>query len=345
MAPDRSLRVLAVIPGTSTGVQMVFARRQAASLRRLGVDVAEFYLDARSDCNRTPGLLLSLARRIRKWRPDLVHAHYGSGTAALTVLASPVPVVVTFRGSDLHFRNLPRFKRAMVPALSRFAARRAAGVVCVSRELAAMIPRSRAKVTILATGVDAEAFYPTERQQARQQLGWDACEKVVVFNAGLSQAVKRPDLAKAAFAQVERSIEKVRLHVLDGTTPPERVPLVFNAADCLLLCSDTEGSPTVVQEALACNLPVVSVDVGDVREILSGVTPSILVERDPASLARGIVRLLTTPARSDGSRKAQQYSTETIAGRLLDFFRDVLAAPARGNQRAQVAEAPDARWC
>jgi glycosyltransferase involved in cell wall biosynthesis len=324
---------------------MVFARRQVASLRRLGVEVDEFYLDSRSDFKRTPGLFFSLSRRIRKWRPDLVHAHYGSGTAALTVLASPAPVVITFRGSDVHFRNLSRFKRTLVPALSRFAALRAAGVVCVSRELAFMLPRCRAKVTVLATGVDTEVFHPIERRQARLLLGWDPFEKVVVFNAGLSQAVKRPDLARAAFARAERSIESLRLHVLDGTTPPETVPLVFNAADCLLLCSDTEGSPTVVQEALACDLPVVSVDVGDVREILSGVTPSMIVERDPASIATGIVKILSTPARSDGSAKVEQYSTHTIAGRLLEFFGTVLAAEARENHRARVAGAPDARCC
>jgi teichuronic acid biosynthesis glycosyltransferase TuaC len=345
MTPDAGLRLLAVIPGPSTGVQMVFARRQVASLRRLGVAVEEFYLDSRSDFKRTSGLFLSLARRIRRWRPDLVHAHYGSGTAALTVLASPAPVVITFRGSDLHFRNLSRFKRALAPALSRFAARRAAGVVCVSRELGSMLPRCRAKVTVLATGVDTEAFRPIDRQQARRQLGWSLSERVVVFNAGLLQAVKRPDLAQAAFAQAEQSLGNLRLHVLDGTTLPETIPLVFNAADCLLLCSDTEGSPTVIQEALACNLPVVSVDVGDVREVLAGVSPTMIVERDPASIANGITQILSTPVRSNGAQKAEQYSTHTIALRLVEFFRSILAAEAHGNRRAQLRNAQDVRWC
>jgi teichuronic acid biosynthesis glycosyltransferase TuaC len=338
MAPASTLRILAVIPGPRTGVKMVFARRQVASLRRLGVEVDEFYLDSRSDFTRTPRLFLSLSERIRRWRPDLVHAHYGSGTAALTVLASPVPVVITFRGSDLHSHNLSRFKRIVAPALSRFAARRAAGVVCVSRELASMLPRYRAKVTVLATGVDTEAFHPIDQQQARRSLGWNLSEKVVVFNAGLSQAVKRPDLATAAVAQAQRVVENLRLHVLDGTTPPKAVPLVFNAADCLLLCSDTEGSPTVIQEALACNLPVVSVEAGDVREVLSGVSPSIIVEREPASIASGIVRMLSVPTRSDGSRKAEEYSTHTIAVRLLEFFNHVRAPKACDSCRPQMGK-------
>ena len=63
----------------------------------------------------------------------------------------------------------------------------------------------------------------------------------------------------------------VRLEVLDGNVAPARVPALMNAADCLLVTSDAEGSPTVVQEALATNLPVVSVDVGDIAERLEGV--------------------------------------------------------------------------
>jgi len=86
----------------------------------------------------------------------------------------------------------------------------------------------------------------------------------------------------------------------------------MNAADCLLVTSDAEGSPTVVQEALASNLPVVSVDVGDIPERLEGVTCSRIVARDPSALAQAVAELLDAPRRSDGRRKAGDFCSRRI---------------------------------
>ncbi len=91
---------------------------------------------------------------------------------------------------------------------------------------------------------------------------------------------------------VQDFLDDVRLEVLDGRTPPERVPELLNAADCLLLTSDREGSSTLLQEALACNLPVVSVNAGDSRERLAGVRHCAIVEREPAAIAAELARIL-----------------------------------------------------
>src|ERR671934_218541 len=65
---------------------------------------------------------------------------------------------------------------------------------------------------------------------------------------------------------------------------PERMPLHMSAADALILTSYSEGSPNVVKESMACNLPVVSVPVGDVPERLADVTGCAIRPRDPAAL-------------------------------------------------------------
>jgi len=98
----------------------------------------------------------------------------------------------------------------------------------------------------------------------------------------------------------------------------------MNAADVLLLTSRTEGSPTVVQEAMACNLPVVSVDVGDVRERLAGVQGcKVLASRDPAALGAALGEILRFPRRSNGREHAAALGVEAIAARLADFYRSV----------------------
>jgi teichuronic acid biosynthesis glycosyltransferase TuaC len=124
--------------------------------------------------------------------------------------------------------------------------------------------------------------------------------------------------------------------VLDGTAHPEEIPLYMNAADCLLVTSRTEGSPTVVQEAMACNLPVVSVDVGDVRERLANVSEcAVLAGRDPVALGRALAAVLRDPRRSDGRTHAAALSVEAIAARLTDFYGTLLGKRRNRDFRAK----------
>jgi teichuronic acid biosynthesis glycosyltransferase TuaC len=155
----------------------------------------------------------------------------------------------------------------------------------------------------------------------------------VLFNAGYNPGLKRLDLARQAVALVEGFLGDVRLEVLDGLTPPDRVPERLNAADCLLLTSDREGSSTLLQEALACNLPVVSVNAGDSRERLSGVQHCAVVEREVPAIAVELARVLGVPVRSNGREKMREFSAHRIAGELHRIYLEVSPIPlaARGS--------------
>jgi glycosyltransferase involved in cell wall biosynthesis len=122
------------------------------------------------------------------------------------------------------------------------------------------------------------------------------------------------------------SCDSLRLVVLDGGLQPERVPIFLNAADCLLLTSPWEGSPNIVKEAVACNLAVVSVDVGDVREQLAGVNPSRIVSTVPEEIARGVLEIVSSPSRSNGREKLKAISSDTVAQRILAVYRVALGA-------------------
>jgi glycosyltransferase involved in cell wall biosynthesis len=175
------------------------------------------------------------------------------------------------------------------------------------------------------TGVDLALFQPAERAAARARLGYAPHERVVLFNAGKNPAVKDPALARAAVEHAISRIGEIRFAVLNGKAPPEEIPVYMNAADVLLVTSFTEGSPTVVQEAMACNLPVVSVDVGDVRERLQGVDAcEVIAGRDPAALGAALARVLAAGKRSDGRAHAAALGIDAIAARLAEFYRRVL---------------------
>jgi len=267
----------------------------------------------------------ALRAAVRRLRPDVVHAQFGKFTALMAAFAG-APLVITFRGTDIN-RNtrysLPRSAAGL--AASQLAAFFARGIVCVSSEIRSKVLASRWRpALVLPTGVDLKVFRPMDRAEARRRLDYAAHERVVLFNAGRNPDVKDPVLAQAAVTHAAAKIPDVRFVVLDGSARPEDVPLYMNAADVLLLTSRTEGSPTVVQEAMACNLPVVSVDVGDVRERLAGVQGcKVLASRDPVALGAALDEILRFPRRSNGREHAAALGVEAIAARLADFYRSV----------------------
>lgn len=327
MTQPRNPKVLFVIPGEDQGSSMVFARRQADTLREQeSVHVECFYLKSRT----SPRVLWQEARRFRealsRIQPEVVHAHFGTVTAMFSVLLSGrVPVMITFRGSDLNVVPRTNGMRARLGrVLSQLAALRAARIVCVSRGLRDRLWWRRRRVTVLPSGVDTEKFAPVPRSEARQRLGWPEETKVVLFNAGHDPLNKRLDLAEATIEALGRQAGPIRLEILNGKMEPGHVPLLMNAADCLLVTSDAEGSPTVVQEALSTNLPVVSVVVGDVAERLRDIWPSAVTTRDPRFLASALTTVLNAGQRSNGRSRAGEFCAERIAAELARLYEEIV---------------------
>lgn len=323
------LKVVFAIPDgrSETSVHsMIFARRQAEALRARGIGVLEFFLKSRTSIR---GLVREFRRfdlEVRAFAPDLVHAQFGTVTAAFAALgARSRPLLITFRGSDLNpSPGASLWRGWCARLLSQLAALRARRIVCVSGQLRNRLWWRRSQVTVLPTGVPLKEFHARPRDMARRKLGWPGNVPVVLFNAGCDPRAKRLDLALAAVAMAQRSLPDLQLEVLAGSVPPDSMPALMNAADCLLVTSEFEGSPTVVQEALASNLPIVSVDVGDVRERIDRVSNTRLVERDPEAIGRALVEMVARPLRTDGSRKVGEFAMDVIAERVHRLYTECL---------------------
>ncbi len=175
------------------------------------------------------------------------------------------------------------------------------------------------KVKVLpVSGVDLSSFRPLNRKALRQQWGFGEEERIVVY-AGRLARVKNLDLLLRAFPLVRQQVTSARLVIAaDGDelsrleklatelglpgvfytgVSSVRIPELMNCADVVTLCSIKDGceaSPNVVREALACGVPVVSTDVGDVGQIVNSPTLGRIVGWDEKSLAQGIVEVLTT---------------------------------------------------
>lgn len=343
------MRVLAVtnaLPGAgeSTTTTGIFFKEQLESLERAGVDLTIVHADR---VRRGRRAYLDVGRQVRAALDasdvDLVHVLYGGVMSwAVARVVRQLPLVVSFCGNDLLGEGERRTFRWLVErgaiASSRRAARAAAGIVVKSDALRRALPADvdPARVFVLPNGVDLTLFTPRDRLACRAELGWSPERRHVLFPAAADRSEKRFWLASAAVEELRgRVADDVELHLLDGV-PRASVPTWLNASDVVLLTSTHEGSPNTVKEALACDVPVVSVDVGDVAERIAGVEGCGIGEASPAALATELQRALAA-GRVEGRRAVAGLSLERVAERLRDVYASVLeagrpvepAAPAR----------------
>ena len=304
-----------------------FVAAQVESVRAAGVDVDVFHL-ARPEHGRNVyrGLGERVKERVSDLEPDLVHVMYGGVMAdAVTRAIRDRPVLVSFCGTDLLGGRadgiLGRLAVRYGALASRRAARRAAGIIVKSRNLFTALPREvdRSRVWIVPNGVDVSRFRPLDREACRRRLGWSLDRPHVLFPAPPARPEKRFALAEASIALVNGSTPAPELHALEGV-PHDDVPLWLNAADAVVLTSSHEGSPNAVKEALACNVPVVSVDVGDVRERIEGIEGCFVAAPTPEDLADKLGRAITRSEPIAGRDRMVELSLERVAARLRGIY-------------------------
>ncbi len=253
---------------------------------------------------------------------DLVHAHYGL-TAPMALAQRRLPVVCSLWGTDLAGPGGP-ISRACAPLCDE--------VVVMTEGMADRLPTS---ATVLPFGIDLEKFQPTDRRRARERVGWAQDERHVLFPYSPERTVKNYPRAREVVATVDNLLEEsVTLQVVHGVDHDE-VSTYMNAADALLLTSEHEGSPTSVKEAMACNLPVVSLDVGDVRTRLADVDPSVVATTDD-ELVDGLIEVLARDERSNGRQAVEEVSQTVVVDRLLELYdRTVDDATTAGTARVR----------
>jgi glycosyltransferase involved in cell wall biosynthesis len=282
------------------------------------------------------GLKSQLRARIDDFQPDVVHVMYGGVMAdTVTRAVDDRPAIVSFCGSDLLGELLSGLCRKVISRYgvlaSHRAAKRATGVVVKSKNLQDALPDDMAlsKVRIIPNGIDLKRFKPLDRNKCRAQLGWSPNCFHVLFPTNAGDPRKRPGLAYATVETVNRLGIRTEMHQLRGVAH-DAVPLWLNASDVILLTSLHEGSPNVIKEALACDLPVVSLDVGDVRERIQEVEGCYLALPEPSDLAAKLCLVHAGPGRVMGQSKVQELSLEWIALRLKEFYEELLISYRKG---------------
>lgn len=287
-----------------------FVKEQVEALRSCGVN-CEILLVMGKGVVRYLRHLKSLKKKIEVFHPDVVHAHYGL-CGLLANMQRQVPVVTTYHGSDIN--------DGKVLPLSKVAMHLSAWNILVSRRT--LIKSGlRKKYTLLPCGVDLTDAQLTDKAEARRRLGLDVEKRYIVFPGAFDNRVKNASLAKEAVALLGDN--QVELMEMKGYSR-EKAMLLLCAADVMLMTSLSEGSPQVVKEAMACGCPIVSVDVGDVRERVEGVDGCyVALTREPNELAELLHKALAFKGKTRGREKlvADGLDNRQVSEQLVRLYK------------------------
>jgi glycosyltransferase involved in cell wall biosynthesis len=303
-----------------------FIHTQARSLERLGTAVDVMYVRGHVSKWAYAAGMVEALRLNAGPRWEVVHAHYGHSAAAARFQVR-LPLVISYCGDDLlgtpdeNGRATMR-SRAEV-AVFRQLARVAAATITKSRAMERKLPpATRRRNHVIPNGVDIDLLRPLPRGEARSRLGWTDDERVALFVGNPEIPRKNYPLAAAACERLGQNGSSARLQVAWGVDPAE-IPVMMSAADALVLTSLSEGSPNVVKEAMACELPVVATPAGDVPERLDGVAGCYVARPDADDVANGL-RIAFEHGRSPEARAAvSELSLQRVAERVRGVYAEV----------------------
>jgi teichuronic acid biosynthesis glycosyltransferase TuaC len=313
-----------IYPTAANPTRGTFVRTQVEYLRRAGVEIELQLLHEHSRKFMYPRAAFELRRRLAGKSIDLVHAHY-SYVGIIARMQWKVPVVVSFCGDDILGTVNKKGTQTLPGRLAVFAghilSHFADAVIVKSPEMAGKLKRK--DVFVIPHEIDFEVFHPVDKASARATLGLYSRKKYLLFAANPQIPVKRFPLAKAIADEMKQEDPSIELITVYQETQ-DRLALFMNACDALVFTSFQEGSPNIVKQAMACNLPIVSTDVGDVREVIGATSGCYVCEPRVAEFAARLRDILRRNERTQGRKNVGHLSGPAVAQKLIQVYEETL---------------------
>ena len=304
------MKILFVSSGNSDFGISPIVRNQGESIERLHNELDYFTIQGK-------GLLgylknISALKQELKNKYDIVHAHY-SLSGIVASMAGARPLVVSLMGSDVHVN---KFYKVIIRIFNVLFWNK---TIVKSKIMGDTIFLKNSFV--IPNGVNSKKFRPIDRKIALAKTKWNSNKKHILFAADPDRPVKNYSLATNALKLIARN--GVEMHELENI-PNDRVLYFYNAADLLLLTSFREGSPNVIKEAMACNIPIVSTDVGDVKEVVGETKGCYITSFNPNDVAGKIELSLKFGKRTNGRKAIEHLEDSTIGHKIIGIYYECL---------------------
>ena len=313
----RVLHITTNYPTPDYPIFGIFVKEQVDSLRESGVDCDVLYCDRKG--KGTWMYLTYIPKiwwRILRGHYDVVHCHHV--LSALLCICTLWPL---FKKCVVSYQNDPTtewklnvfglvhllFKRIIIKNQSEYL--------------------KRSKTVYLPNGCNESFFAPRDRMECRAALGLDADAVYVLYmdSNKWGRTQKRKDRFDATLDLLRPEFPSIKAIELYNT-PREQVPLFICASNLHLISSDFEGSPNSVKECMCCNVPVVSTDVGNVRDMIGDI-PGCWVVRDFSAnaLATAIRNVLYSDVPFEGRELflRKGYSMTAVARKLKGLYDEI----------------------
>jgi glycosyltransferase involved in cell wall biosynthesis len=303
------MKILIVASGNHNS-SSPFITEQVNNLIARGISI-EYYLIKGKGLFGYLRNLKNLNRKIKIYQPNLIHAHYGF-SGLLANFQRKIPVVVTYHGSDVN-QNLYRpiiYLSVLLSKTNIYVSERLADIVKVKK-----------KSLVIPCGTDLQIFKPTDKTKARGNMGLDLHKKYILFSSHFKNTVKNAQLAFQVMNILKNRAELIELKNYSR----DQVANLFNAVDIAIMTSFTEGSPQFIKEAMACNCPIVSTNVGDVKLVMGNTDGCYLASYDPWDFANKTNMALDfaeKKGRTDGRKRILELGleSETVIKKIIDVY-------------------------
>ena len=330
------MKIVFVASGNKKGGNVTsFVRSQYESLQAEGLDMRLVPVKGHG-IGAYLKTIWKLRQMIRKEHPDVIHAHYAMCGYAIAIACmgmwhKPKKVVSLLGSFPTRNRKWKIVRHMMQHHWD--------ATIVKSQRTADQLGLP---VHVIPNGVNLDTFHPIDYTTARKAVGFDegveivkckveSGKKYVIWCSNPERTCKNWPLAVESVRELENErfgeFGKVELVAVYNKTPQE-VATYMNAADCLLLTSDSEGSPNVIKEAMACNCPIVTTDVGDVTERLHNldgcyVVPGNELESERVrELGNAIAKAIEFGKRTEGRKRIIEDRLEIsqIAKQIMEVY-------------------------
>ena len=330
----RVLMVTGIYPTEERPHAGTFIKSQVDSLLEAGLEVEIIHPKPGPVLVRYATAAIQVFLKTWQGNFDVVHGHYG-----LWILVGcmqwTTPVVASFLGDDLlgtpTGNNSFSKKSKLVVHISRWLCHRVQAVIVKSEEMR-KAARMEKNIFVIPNGVDFALFRPVPRSETRATLGWRQDAYYVLFGNDPQIPRKNFALARAAIECLRARGVRAELVVANGL-PQTQVVQYINACNALILPSLIEGSPNIVKETMACNVPVVATDVGDVSGIIGHTKGCSVCPFEPEALATALEEAIYHTEPTTGRNDIQHLDRRVVAQQVIDLYEWVLQCPGQSREK------------